>query len=83
MDLTLIIAVALIFLVTAMVWAVCAAKSSRTGLARKHKAGFLILSSLMFGIGSMTEEPPPQAEDARNNTLEKKSESAGPENAPD
>lgn len=75
---TVFITLALLGLIAAMILTVRVAKQSRTGLARKHKAGFIIMASLLFGVGSMTEQPPPRAEEARNNTLEKKAENAEP-----
>lgn len=76
MDIVLII-LGLVSLIAVMLWAVHAAKSSRAASARKNKAGLILLSSLMFGVGSMTDEPPPRAEDVRNKNEEKKSESSG------
>ena len=66
-----------ILLIVGMILAARAAWKFRSSEARKRSAGFVILSSLLFGAGATMEQPPPRAEDARNNTLDKKSGSEG------
>lgn len=78
MSTFLILTGGFVILIGVMIWAIKSAKAGRSAAARKRGAGLLLMSSMMFGIGSMFDEPPPKAEEARNNTLEKKSESSGP-----